>query len=128
MPFKDLAKRRAAARKGQKTYRAKLKASGRLHAVDRAQKLRQKYNKSAEWYAAQAAKQDHKCAVCGRPEKDNGKFVLSVDHDHNCCPTGGSCGQCVRGLLCNRCNRALGLLGDSIEVMKAMIAYLESFK
>jgi hypothetical protein len=54
--------------------------------------------------------------------------VLSIDHDHACCPGRISCGKCIRGLLCNRCNRALGLLGDSIELLKKMIAYLEQSK
>ena len=31
-----------------------------------------------------------------------------------------------RGWICDRCNRALGLLGDSIEVAKALIKYLEA--
>ena len=31
----------------------------------------------------------------------------------------------VRGLLCNRCNRALGLVGDNVGLLRAMAEYLE---
>lgn len=47
-----------------------------------------------------------------------------VDHDHTCCPGKRSCGRCVRGLLCNRCNRALGQFGDDIETLRRAVAYL----
>lgn len=29
---------------------------------------------------------------------------LEVDHDHACCDFNGSCGSCIRGLLCTGCN------------------------
>ncbi|WP_373458705.1 endonuclease domain-containing protein [Pseudarthrobacter sulfonivorans] len=35
---------------------------------------------------------------------------LMIDHDHACCPSVKSCGQCVRGYLCHECNTSEGLL------------------
>lgn len=60
--------------------------------------------------------QGHKCAICEQPEK-NGKS-LSIDHDHDS-------GK-VRGLLCNNCNRALGLLKDDKEMLSKAIHYLSN--
>jgi hypothetical protein len=43
------------------------------------------------------------CEICGdKPEKS-----LHVDHDHNCCKGPISCGECVRGIICNKCNKAV---------------------
>jgi hypothetical protein len=52
---------------------------------------------------------------------------LAVDHDHTCCSGEITCGKCVRGLLCVRCNTVLGLLRDDPEILRAAIAYLEKF-
>jgi hypothetical protein len=47
------------------------------------------------------------CEVCGRDivskaRDSEGRFrsLLTVDHDHQCCPGARSCGLCVRGFLC----------------------------
>lgn len=64
------------------------------------------------------------CAICRRPDATKGR-ALSVDHDHSCCPSGTSCGTCVRELLCGHCNKALGLVADSKETLQAMINYLD---
>lgn len=66
------------------------------------------YNLPPEQHAEILARQGGGCAICGEVKK------LCVDHDHACCPAGGSCGKCVRGLLCYSCNLALGKLENPI--------------
>ena|SRR5215472_12415636 len=68
--------------------------------------------------------QRHACGICREPF---GRKYVSIDHDHNCCkpkPSGESysCGECVRGLLCIRCNTWLSWLekyGGAIEAYLA---------
>lgn len=69
-------------------------------------------------YGELLAKHDGLCHVC-ITEK-----AAVIDHDHACCPGQHSCGECVRGVLCGACNRALGLFRDNIEVMARAIQYL----
>ena len=62
---------------------------------------------------------ESKCQTCGTTES------LHIDHDHTCCPGSGSCGKCVRGLLCRDCNFALGAAKDSTQTLQNMISYLK---
>lgn len=45
------------------------------------------------------------CAICGTDA--HGGLNWQMDHDHNCCPVGKSCGKCNRGILCRSCNVTL---------------------
>jgi len=83
------------------------------------QYLEYRYKKSLAWYRETLAAQGGGCAICGR--KPNHRR-LHVDHDHSCCPGKNappethvrpnkmSCGECVRGLLCDYCNTRLRAL------------------
>ncbi|MFE6636055.1 endonuclease domain-containing protein [Streptomyces tendae] len=60
------------------------------------------YNVTREFVEQLLLIQEGKCAICGAPAP--AEVTMHIDHDHACCPVGRSCGACVRGLLCNRCN------------------------
>lgn len=64
------------------------------------------------------------CAICGGQPLGSHRY-LSVDHDHSCCPGVKSCGLCVRGLLCSKCNQGIGSLEDSPERLRKAADYLE---
>jgi Recombination endonuclease VII len=81
--------------------------------------LAKTYGMTADEYDAMLAAQGGVCAICGKAERApriRATRQLSVDHDHK---TG-----VVRGLLCSACNRAIGLIGDDMEVLRNALAYL----
>ncbi len=80
------------------------------------------YGLTLEQYEELHIAQSGVCAICGEGEpaahgRTGRKFLLSVDHCHE---TG-----IIRGLLCQRCNRAIGLLNDNTDLLKKAIDYLE---
>jgi recombination endonuclease VII len=102
---------------------------GKYPAKFRANRMMQDYGISEEQYASMLAKQGNTCAICKKPEtgiawKTGAVKRLAVDHDRKCCPKFGSCGKCVRGLLCSRCNPAIGLLRENKEILTNAIDYL----
>ncbi|HEC62410.1 MAG TPA: hypothetical protein ENI27_09215 [bacterium] len=81
--------------------------------------LHRHFNITLEQYNAMLHYQNGKCAICECSETHtcNGKIKrLGVDHDHKS-------GK-IRGLLCHKCNRALGLFQDNPELMKKAAAYV----
>jgi hypothetical protein len=62
------------------------------------------------------------CASCGGFPAEGHR--LEVDHNHDCCNGKFSCGECVRALLCGRCNRAAGHVQDDPDVLEALAIYL----
>lgn len=69
--------------------------------------------------------QQNCCAICGDPPPYQ---RLVVDHDHSCCVRATSCGECLRGLLCPRCNAGLGAFKDNETIMLKAIDYLKSYR
>jgi hypothetical protein len=62
------------------------------------------------------AAQQNKCILCDEQLSDNPQLV-HVDHDHNCCPGDITCGMCILGLACSRCNKGCGMFGDDPDLM-----------
>lgn len=62
-------------------------------------------------------KHNSQCGICKKKDRSSDKKPLVIDHDH---ATGA-----IRGLLCDNCNRGIGLLQDSKEILQAAIAYLQ---
>jgi NAD-dependent dihydropyrimidine dehydrogenase PreA subunit len=89
--------------------------------------LLKKYGLTPERYADILQAQGGRCAICGIPQGET-KRSFAVDHDHSCCPADGSCGRCVRGLLCVKCNLGLGSFGDNIASLRSATDYLESYR
>jgi hypothetical protein len=77
-----------------------------------------KMGMTPESWADLSASQGGGCAICREP------VLLLIDHDHLCCDGEFSCGRCIRGLLCLRCNAALGYLRDRPDLADAAAAYL----
>lgn len=78
-----------------------------------------KYGLTQEDWDAMFATQGFRCATCFR-DKLSGKMKWHTDHCH---ATG-----VVRGILCGRCNKALGLLDDNTSTLSNAISYLNRFK
>jgi hypothetical protein len=64
------------------------------------------------------------CEICHRSQ---GSKKLDIDHDHRCCPQGQVCVKCVRGRLCQQCNKALGLFQDDVGILESALEYLRRF-
>ncbi len=82
--------------------------------------IKHKFKLNKEQVLAFIEGQSHRCAIC--PTEVT--IFSGIDHDHACCPGVGSCGQCVRGILCGPCNSALGYFQDNPALLLAGAAYL----
>lgn len=119
----------------------KIREKGRKYYRDNHTKLREKWSRyykanyekvrntdlkrifgiTFEEYKKKLIDQNGKCAICG--ESGNGRSLcnnnttsLHVDHCHKT--------KKVRGLLCNRCNIALGMMRDDMQILSKAIEYL----
>lgn len=90
-------------------------------AVKRRGRLQSRFGMTEDDYEALLRAQAGTCAVCRRPEtapdrRADRTKALAVDHDH-------ATGE-VRGLLCGRCNNAIGLMRDDPALLSRAAEYL----
>jgi hypothetical protein len=87
-----------------------------------------KYGMTELDYEKLLASQNSVCKVCKTNNPGSNYTKFAIDHDHSCCPgLANSCGQCVRGLLCSRCNMVLGMVSDDTYLLDELIDYLQSY-
>jgi len=103
-------------RKNRERYRAwQQQYTLNIRRRRRGYQLQRAYGITIEDYETRLKQQGNVCACCGTDTPGHrGTFV--VDH----CHLSGK----VRGLLCNNCNQALGLMRDSIGYGLSLVAYL----
>lgn len=79
------------------------------------------------------------CEICGKMGMKHKK--LHVDHDHKCCPVPKingvaayhkTCGKCVRGVLCDKCNGCVGLyernmMREDYPLRDRIISYIAKY-
>lgn len=85
-----------------------------------------KYKITLEQRDEMLAVQGGVCKVCGSPDPRGRDW--HTDHDHSCCPSRTSCGECIRGILCGPCNTLLGWAKDDTAILQAAIAYLTKWE
>ena len=74
-----------------------------------------RYGLTLEQFHEWSERVDHRCEVCGEPPR---RSRLDIDHCHD--------SGVVRGLLCESCNRGLGMYGDDPARLRAAADYLEA--
>lgn len=80
--------------------------------------LRRTFGITLEEYLKIHDEQGGCCAICNKSVSENGK-ALAVDHCH-------STGK-IRGLLCDLCNRGLGMFRDNPDSLITAIQYLRKY-
>jgi hypothetical protein len=78
--------------------------------------LKRKYGISIADYDAMFDSQGGRCAVCSASGE---RYAMCVDHDH--------ASGVVRSLLCDGCNKGIGMFAESPERMRWAADYIERF-
>lgn len=112
---------------------SRLERNGQIEPKNKVQKdlslkaynLRVRYLMTLEEFYKRSA---NGCELCGdKPER-----ALHVDHDHKCCRGQVTCGNCVRGVICNKCNKAVdkyerGIMRADYPDMNKIAEYVEKY-
>jgi hypothetical protein len=106
-------------RKRRKEYYKKWRSSPSGKLYQRIKDLMKLHHLTYEEYMTMAENQNGCCKICGI-NQNNLLKALCVDHDHRT--------DKIRGLLCDKCNKALGLFDDDIINLINAVEYLKSFQ
>lgn len=85
-------------------------------------RIKHNYKLSKDQYEKILKAQNNACAICKKNKK------LYVDHNHSCCSTEYTCGKCVRGLICQKCNIMMHYIDECRDLLKIGEAYALSYK
>ena len=110
--MQEKSKKQYAANKEEIRAKAKVYYQNNPH-KKKEQVLRYKYGISLEDWQTMFDNQNGCCAICG---KKTDKLVVEHNHDN---------GK-VRGLLCNKCNSALGFVFEDKNILENMKSYLQA--
>ena len=99
----------------KKALTRRRKELGTYSEINRRHNIKKLYGITPEQYDELLTAQSGVCAIC---HNGCGTYPnLSVDHDHR---TG-----VIRGLLCNVCNRFMGMAGDDPDLLRAAADFLQ---
>jgi hypothetical protein len=76
-------------------------------------KLKNRYGIEINQYDSMLIAQNNLCAICNQSQT---RRNLAVDHCHQT--------NRVRGLLCDKCNLALGMINDDLNIVESIKRYL----
>ena len=76
------------------------------------------YGINSDDYYAKLKAQRGQCKICGTTKFGLRNTHLHIDHDHKT--------KRIRGLLCGRCNKMLGLARDNWRILQRAIYYLRN--
>ena len=123
-------KRKDGLRSNCKECKKKARHRWYLRTIEERRKYTRQYNRRRKFgltdsqYNLMAMEQRGLCAICGLPEvvKQGDRLTkLGVDHNHST--------NKIRGLLCNKCNVAMGMLNidnQGIELLCSAINYVRN--
>lgn len=119
---KEISERRKKARLKRYQYPEKIK-NDRIR--KRISIRKRKYGIDEEGYKALFNKQKGKCAICRKEEDRKSRWSkrkcsLVVDHNHKT--------HKLRELLCHKCNSALGLFNEDVNLLHRVIKYFMKHK
>jgi hypothetical protein len=96
-------------------HRDEILTKKRVFYLTRRAQLMCRYGVTLEQYEEMLHKQNGVCAICQNPATGYFKHLV-IDHDHAT--------RKFRGLLCSKCNRAIGLLRESADMLEQAAKYL----